>query len=109
MAAVNFRVELIQMAGYFIATINSVSDPGALRQYRKAAAPLLRKYDGEVLLSEGNNQQFVECEQGFGVVVIRFPSYDQATAWYNSAEYQNVRKLRLGAIDIHAVISDGAD
>ena len=97
------------MTGYFIATINEVKDSDALKRYRQAAAPTLKQYGGEVMTSEYNSQQFVEGEEGFGVVVIRFPSYEQAQAWYNSAEYQAARELRLNGVDIHAVISEGAE
>lgn len=97
------------MAGYFIATIRGIEDPDSLRQYRQAAAPIVQHYGGEVVATERNSQQFVEGEQGLGVVVLKFPSYDQALAWYNSSEYQKVRELRLGAVDVHAVLSDGAD
>ena len=97
------------MAGYFIATIHDVKDTDSLHQYRRAATPLVQQYGGEVVATERNSQQFVEGEQGFGVVVIRFPSYDQAIDWYSSSEYQKVRELRLGVVNIHAVISDGAD
>ena len=92
------------MAGYFIATIRDVKDPDSLRQYRRVAAPLVRQYGGEIVATEKDSQQFVEGEQGVGVVVIWFPSYDHAIAWYNSSEYQKARELRLGAVEVHAVL-----
>lgn len=96
------------MAGYFIATIHGVKDHESLRQYRRAAAPTLQQYGGEVIATERNSQQFVEGGQSLGVVAIKFPSYEQARDWYNSSEYQKARRLRLGAVDIQAVISEGA-
>lgn len=96
------------MAGYVMVTIHEIHDAGKLQRYREAAIPSLRKYGGTAVVRPGNRQQFVEGEDDEGVVLIRFPSYEQAVDWYNSPEYRKVMALRMGAVDIQFAIAEGA-
>ena len=41
------------------------------------------------------------------VVIVEFPTMEQAKAFYNSPEYQEARSHRLGAADFNMVIVDG--
>ena len=41
------------------------------------------------------------------VVVIEFPSYDAAQAFYNGPEYTAARKLRAGAATMQIVAAEG--
>jgi uncharacterized protein (DUF1330 family) len=43
-----------------------------------------------------------------GLVVYRFPSYEQAVEWYNSDAYQEAAKIRHGIADLDIVIVEGA-
>ena len=41
------------------------------------------------------------------VVILEFPSFERAKQWYNSEEYQAVRKLRVGAAEGDLLAIDG--
>lgn len=97
------------MAGYLIATIRGINNPEKLQLYREAAAPTVRKFGGEAVISPRSQQEFVEGEKSVCVLVYRFPSYQQAVDWYNSPEYREAMKIRIGAADLQIALAEGAD
>lgn len=97
------------MAGYLIVTMRSISDPEKLQQYREAAAPTVSKFGGKAIVTPRNSQEFVEGEQGVCVVMYRFPSYQRAVDWYNSAEYRSAMEIRLGAADVQIALAEGME
>ena len=42
-----------------------------------------------------------------GVVILEFPSFDEAKAWYDSPAYREVREHRFRGADYRAVIVEG--
>jgi uncharacterized protein (DUF1330 family) len=62
------------------------------------AKPLVAYSPFEVL--EGNDDVR-------GVVLFEFSSMEEARRWYNSAAYQQVKKLREGAADFDLILVDG--
>ncbi len=83
-------------AGYMIAQLD-VTDAGAYRDYVAAVTPIVERFGGEYLV-RGGTAETVEGEApGARTVVIRFPSYEAAKAWYESADYAETRKLRQAA------------
>ncbi|MBC2667747.1 DUF1330 domain-containing protein [Novosphingobium piscinae] len=42
-----------------------------------------------------------------GVVILRFPSLEQARAWYDSPAYREALALRVGAADWRVVLVEG--
>ncbi|MBC7622654.1 MAG: DUF1330 domain-containing protein [Aeromicrobium sp.] len=79
--------------GYAIAEI-AVNDPVAYREYVAAVTPLVAKYGGVYLVRAGK----VAAKEGAAaqgrIVVIEFPSFAAAQAFYDSVEYQAIIGLR---------------
>jgi uncharacterized protein (DUF1330 family) len=96
------------MAGYLIVTIKEITDVERIQQYREKAWPTIEKYDGEALITPRSRHDFVEGSPAMGLVVYRFPSYEQAVEWYNSDAYQEAAKIRHGIADLDIVIVEGA-
>jgi len=94
-------------AGYVIAQIN-VTDPEAYKDYVAAVSPIVAKHGGEYLVRGGPAQYFEGEPVGERTVVIRFPSVQAATEWYNSDEYAPVRAMRLAASHGLQTIVEGA-
>lgn len=94
-------------AGYVIAQIN-VTDPEAYKDYVRAVSPIVEKYGGEYLVRGGPAQHFEGESIGERTVVIRFPSVQAATEWYNSKEYALVRAMRQAASHGLQTIVEGA-
>ena len=70
--------------------------------------PFLAANDGRFLI-RGGQQDVVEGAMKPRVVVIEFPSYEQASRVYHSEAYQNGHKLRLGASMADFAIVEGFD
>jgi uncharacterized protein (DUF1330 family) len=42
-----------------------------------------------------------------GIVIIEFPSYEAAQAWYDSSEYQAAREYRFQGGDYRFILTEG--
>lgn len=81
--------------GYVIANID-VIHPEQMAEYRKWSTEAVAAHGGEFLV-RGGQQQVLEGTAHARTVVIRFPSYAMAQAFYDSAEYRQARQVREGA------------
>ena len=97
------------MAGYMIATVRGINNVEKLQAYSKAAGPTVQQHGGVPVITPMSNIDFVEGAAGKSMMVFRFPSYEQAVAWYNSPEYQEAKALRLGAVEADVVLVEGTD
>ena len=83
------------MAGYVIVQAE-VLDMEKFRKYLAAAPKTIEKLGGRYLARAGKTIQFEGEEDNRRLVILEFPSLEQAEKWYRSEEYQKVRELRLG-------------
>jgi uncharacterized protein (DUF1330 family) len=93
--------------GYWVVNLE-VTDPEAYKQYQAFVRPFLAANDGRFII-RGGQQSIVEGTVSPRVVVIEFPSYEQAVRVYHSAEYQQGMQLRLGASSANFAIVEGLD
>lgn len=93
---------------YLIAEID-VKDPDTYARYREAAPASVAKYGGEYLVRGGRMEVVEGGERLPRIVVLRFPSFEQAKAWYTSEDYAPLRDLRLSATDSRALMVEGFD
>ncbi|MBM3352541.1 MAG: DUF1330 domain-containing protein [Betaproteobacteria bacterium] len=94
------------MAGYVIAEVD-VHDAALFEQYRKLVPATIAQYGGRYLVRGGATDS---KEGGWApkrVVLLEFPSADQARKWYHSPEYAPALALRLKAATTRMVIVDG--
>jgi uncharacterized protein (DUF1330 family) len=95
------------MPAYVIALVN-VTNPDKYQEYAKRAAAAGAKYGGKFIV-RGGAKTPMEGDIPFQrIVVNEFPSVEAAKKFYNSSEYQEARKFRLGAADFNMVIVEGA-
>jgi len=93
------------MTAYLIANYDIV-DPDAYRSYQKRSAPIMA--GGANLLVLDSNSSVREGDGGAQTVVVEYPTREAAEAAYESAEYQAVVGIRLGATtNGRALIVDG--
>ena len=92
--------------GYVIAQI-SVTDPDAYPAYVAKVGPTVARFDGEFLVRGGRCESFEGTPLGERTVVIRFPSYEAAQAWYHSDVYAPVRAMRMAASTSVQTIVEG--
>ena len=94
------------MAAYYVAE-TEVTDPNVFEEYRKLASGIVEKYGGEYL-ARGSAIQTVEGDWApKRMVIIKFPSLEQANRWYNSPEYAKAKPLRHKAARTKSVFAEG--
>jgi uncharacterized protein (DUF1330 family) len=83
---------------YIIVEMN-VSDPDRYKEYMAKAPACVKAFGGEYLVRGGRHQALEGDWQPHRVAVLKFPSFEQAQAFYNDGPYREVRKLREGATE----------
>ncbi|MFN3890772.1 MAG: DUF1330 domain-containing protein [Beijerinckiaceae bacterium] len=91
--------------GYWIAH-NDVSDPETYEKYKAATGAVFQKF-GANFLVRGGRYKGLQGPVRSRHVVIEFESYEKALECYNSPEYQEAAKHRLGASEGEIVICEG--
>ncbi|MFC1481059.1 DUF1330 domain-containing protein [Candidatus Neomarinimicrobiota bacterium] len=96
------------MSSYFIAQINII-DPELYNEYLAGFDQVFAKYKGEVIIVD-DNPIVLEGEWSFTrIVVIRFPSTDEAKRWYESSEYQLLAQYRHQASKADIILAKELD
>ena len=97
------------MPAYMIVTAK-ISDRDAFIQgYGAAAGALVEKMGGKYVL-RGPGAELLEGDFGAGasMVISEWRDKDAAQAFWKSAEYQEVKKLREGIADCQVLLIEGA-
>jgi uncharacterized protein (DUF1330 family) len=96
------------MAAYLIAQIE-ITDPEGFEAYRQEVAPTLAAYGGTYVV-RGGRMEVLEGEPPLPrMVVVRFPSYDQAKRWWESDDYAGPKALRHRSARTNAVLVEGVE
>jgi uncharacterized protein (DUF1330 family) len=94
------------MSAIVIAEID-VQDAATFEEYRVKVPPLVEKFGGRYL-ARGGRAGLLEGEnEPKRVVIIEFPSYQQAMAWHDSAEYAPLIALRQSAAKGRMIVVEG--
>ncbi len=84
--------------GYLLVTMN-VSDPERYKQYMAEAPTAVKAFGGEYLVRGGKHETLEGEWNPHSIAVLRFPSYEKAKAFYDDAQYQQIRQKRVGATE----------
>ncbi|MFZ9252642.1 MAG: DUF1330 domain-containing protein [Hylemonella sp.] len=85
----------------------AITDPQGFEEYKKLSPATVTAYGGR-FLARGGEMEYVEGDwQPRRLVVLEFPSMDQAKAWLESPEYAHARRLRQISAKSRMVIVDG--
>jgi len=84
------------MSYYIVANIK-IEDTEEYAKYQEGFLEVFEQYKGEVLVVS-DEPQIVEGDWPYTrVVVLRFPSQEEALAWYSSPGYQAIMTHRVNA------------
>lgn len=83
-----------------------VQDGAAFAEYQRMTRALKTEIRPKPLVVYGATD-ILEGEKPDGVIVLEFPSVEDANAWYNSPDYQAALPHRLKAAKHRAFIVDG--
>ncbi len=99
------------MAAYMIfMREDAVFDQAAMDAYsgmnRANTALYMEKFGVKPLAVYGKTEAF-EGPTPDGLLILEFPSHDDARAWYNSPEYQKAIEQRKKGADYRAILIEG--
>ncbi len=83
-----------------------VHDQSELDKYTPKARNSLSGHPVKVLAAYGRHE-VLEGKQLEGGVIVEFPTFAEAKAWYDSPAYSDARQHRFKGADYSAVIIDG--
>jgi uncharacterized protein (DUF1330 family) len=86
------------MPAYIIARVE-VRDQVRYQEYIKATPAAIARYGGKFIIRGGDIITLEGPPETRRLVVIEFPSLEQAKAFYSSEEYNRAKVLRAGAAD----------
>lgn len=92
----------------YLVTIITVTKPEQFDEYRKLAGPVVAQYGGKFIVRGGARTILEGKLAANRLVVVEFPSSENAKTFYNSPEYQAAREKRIGAADFNMVLVEGA-
>lgn len=94
------------MSAYWIVGVN-VTDPEAYEEYKKRTPEALAKYGGK-FLARGGRTNWLEGEDQYSrVVLVEFPTFEQAVTCYHSPEYKEAMSFRKRAARAQVVVLEG--
>lgn len=94
------------MAAYFIVDID-IKDMDRMREYREAVPRTIQKYGGRYLVRAGRWEVVEGHWQPKRVVVLEFPSVEQAKRWYDSEDYRQLKAQRQAASSSNVILVEG--
>jgi uncharacterized protein (DUF1330 family) len=94
------------MAAYVIMDVK-VKDAAGYEEHRRAGSPSVPQYGGKYIVRGGRVDVLEGDSPPNRIIVIEFPTVDQAKRWYNSPEYQVALKGRLRTADSKVLIVEG--
>lgn len=96
------------MTAYIIAEVK-VHDAQLYEEYKGRVRPTLEKYGGRFLVRGGKTELFEGDWSPPRLVVLEFPSADDARAWWSSTEYAEPKALRQRSAVTQMILAEGAD
>ena len=85
-----------------------ITDMEQYKHYMAAAPAAVKAHGGEYLVRGGKHETLEGDWQPHRVAMLRFPSFEQAKAFYDSAHYRDVCAKRKGAVEyFNSVLVEG--
>ncbi len=96
------------MTAYMVFTREKTLDQSELDTYSKMVPPSIA---GHALKTHAlyGKQEVLEGSPMEGVVILSFPTFEEAKAWYDSPAYTEARQHRLKGSEYRVVIVQGVD
>jgi uncharacterized protein (DUF1330 family) len=91
---------------YIIAQID-VTNPQQYGEYAKRSPDIIAKYGGRFIARAGRTVTLEGPAARSRVVIVEYPTFERAQAFFNSPEYQQIKKLREGAANAQFIVVEG--
>jgi uncharacterized protein (DUF1330 family) len=94
------------MPAYVVANVR-VEDPERYAEYVAQVPATIEEYGGRFVVRAGRAERLEGSVEPARFVVVEFPSYEQAKAWYESDEYRPLLELRQSASSGDLILAEG--
>jgi len=94
------------MAAYVIVDIE-VTDPVQYETYKRMAARTVTAHGGRYIVRGGQAERLEGTWTPRRVVVLEFPSMEQARTWWSSDDYRAARDVRREAATFQMILVEG--
>jgi uncharacterized protein (DUF1330 family) len=94
------------LAAYVLVQVE-VTDPVRYEDYKAMVPPSIAKFGGHFLVRGGKTHTMEGDWSPRRLVVVEFPSVEQAKAWWNSPEYAEAKALRQATSESQLIIAEG--
>ena len=94
------------MAAYVIVEV-SVTDPAIYEEYRKLTPGSIAAFNGKFRARGGEVFSLEGDWNPERIVVVEFPSVEQAREWWNSESYSKARAIRQRSAETNMIIVEG--
>jgi uncharacterized protein (DUF1330 family) len=94
------------MSGYIIANV-TVTNPVQYEDYRKWSSEAMKAHGAQVCVRGGKVEVLEGDWAPERVVILKFPSFDAARAFYDTPEYKKAKSARQGAAIMRMVCIEG--
>ncbi len=92
------------MAFGYVVVDMQISDMEQYKQYMAAAPVAVAAFGGEYLVRGGRFEALEGDWQPARMAMLRFPSYEQAKAFYDAEQYRAARAKRAGATEFFNMV-----
>jgi uncharacterized protein (DUF1330 family) len=96
------------MKAYLLVRVN-VKNPEQYGEYLKRTPALIARFGGQALVRAGRKESLEGPEESRRLVILEFPSMEQAKAFYQCKEYQEAKKIRQSASEGELVLVEGVE
>jgi len=94
------------MAAYIVITREKTRSAAKLDDYKKLVPPSFQKHPATIRAIHGRNE-VLEGPAVEEIIILEFPSYEEAKAWYQSPEYQGASEHRFQGGDYRFILTEG--
>lgn len=94
------------MPAYIIAFVE-VTDRERYAEYMKFTPDIIAQFGGKFIARGGKTETLEGQEEKRRVVLIEFPNYEQARAFYRSEQYEETKKMRVGSFRSRFAVMTG--
>lgn len=91
---------------YFIIDVK-INDPEGIKPYQAKVAETYAPFGGKPIVAGGKVEVLEGRVPHSIIVMLQFPSIEQAHAWHESREYQAILAYRLAAAESNAYLVEG--
>ena len=85
-----------------------VTDWEQYRKYTAVTPGIVARYGGKFIVRGGRMETVEGPEEERRIVILEFPSWEDAQSFYHSPEYSEARRIREGAAEGQFLLIEGA-